>query len=139
MADEEQLVGGEIDDATQQSSTVYNAILASSFNAFKAYAPQIVPLIVCTLLIPLVLAISLLAGWLVWKNACVSWEAPIYLQYGYASFSFVADILHHSLQVMAHSHMLKSRCLPWYRNRDTISRYSLTYPSLNQILRSVIS
>ncbi|KAF8349761.1 putative adipose-regulatory protein-domain-containing protein [Amanita rubescens] len=78
MTDKEQLT----DDATQHSSTVYNAILTSSFNAFRAYAPQIVPLIVCTLLIPLVLVISLLAGWLVWKNASVSWEVPIYLQYG---------------------------------------------------------
>jgi hypothetical protein len=86
MTDKEQLAG-DIEDATP---TVYNAILASSFNAFRAYAPQIVPLIVCTLLIPLVLVISLLAGWLVWKNASVSWEVPIYLQYGYAPSSLLS-------------------------------------------------
>lgn len=92
IMDDKERLAGEINDATQHSSTVYDAILASSFNAFRAYAPQIVPLIVCTLLIPLVLAISLLAGWLVWKNASVSWEAPIYLQYGYASSSILSSI-----------------------------------------------
>jgi hypothetical protein len=70
----------------------YNAILASGQNAFRAYAPQIVPLVVCALFIPFVVAISILAGWLVWKNASVSWEAPIYLQYGCASFSILSQI-----------------------------------------------
>ena len=64
-------------------SNLYRALIASGVDTLRAYAPQIVPLFVCTLLIPLVVAVSIFAGWLVWKNASVSWEAPLYLQYGY--------------------------------------------------------
>jgi len=45
-------------------------------------APQLITLLVCLLLVPLVVFLSLFAGWFVWKNVAVSWEAPVYLQYG---------------------------------------------------------
>ncbi|KAK2461650.1 hypothetical protein APHAL10511_006113 [Amanita phalloides] len=81
------------DDAAPSSSTLYKAVLALGVNTFRAYAPQVVPLVVCTLLIPLIVAISLLAGWLVWKNAAVSWEVPLYLQYGDASQPYAQVLL----------------------------------------------
>jgi hypothetical protein len=63
-------------------SNLFTTIISSGVNALRTVAPQIIPLFVFALLIPLIVAVSILAGWLVWKNASVSWEAPLYLQYG---------------------------------------------------------
>ena len=50
-------------------------------------ASHLVPLLVCLSLIPLVLFSSLFSGWYIWKNIPVSWQVPIYLQYGYVLLS----------------------------------------------------
>lgn len=48
----------------------------------KHVAPQLITFLVCLLLVPLVIFLSVFAGWFVWKNVAVGWEAPVYLQYG---------------------------------------------------------
>lgn len=45
-------------------------------------ASRFVPFLVCLSLIPLVLFFALFSGWYIWKNVPVSWQVPIYLQYG---------------------------------------------------------
>lgn len=57
-------------------------LLSLLSRAFKPFAPQLVPLAVFIFLIPLALCLSGLAGWIVWKNVAVSWETPLFLQYG---------------------------------------------------------
>ncbi|KAF7306789.1 hypothetical protein MIND_00470600 [Mycena indigotica] len=46
------------------------------------------PLLVFLSLIPLISLLSASAGWIVWKNAAVSWRTTLYLQYGYHAFLF---------------------------------------------------
>jgi len=48
----------------------------------KPVVPQLIALSVCLLLVPLVVLLSLYAGWFVWRNVAVGWKAPVYLQYG---------------------------------------------------------
>ncbi|CAA7259917.1 unnamed protein product [Cyclocybe aegerita] len=58
------------------------AVLSSGFSALRPFAPRLIPLLVCSFFIPLVVFLSVSAGWYVWKSLSVSWEAPLYLQYG---------------------------------------------------------
>ncbi|KAF8640447.1 hypothetical protein AX17_000111 [Amanita inopinata Kibby_2008] len=69
-------------DAPARSAALVNSIVTASIDVFRPYAPQIIPVFVCTLLIPVLVALSTLAGWLVWKSPSVGWESPLYLQYG---------------------------------------------------------
>jgi hypothetical protein len=55
--------------------------------------PKFIPFIVCSLFIPLVLFVSISAGWIVWKNVAVGWEATLYLQYGCVRSSFRRNVL----------------------------------------------
>ncbi|ESK98056.1 adipose-regulatory protein [Moniliophthora roreri MCA 2997] len=48
----------------------------------RPLAPHVTPLLICVILIPLLISLSLLAGFLVWKNVAVGWSVPLYLQYG---------------------------------------------------------
>ncbi|KAK0205730.1 hypothetical protein IW262DRAFT_1328328 [Armillaria fumosa] len=57
-------------------------LLSLLSKSLKPFAPQLVPLAVFIFLIPLALCLSGLAGWIVWKNVAVSWETPLFLQYG---------------------------------------------------------
>ncbi|KAL0951392.1 hypothetical protein HGRIS_008088 [Hohenbuehelia grisea] len=56
--------------------------LTRIISLFRPFAPQIIPLVVFAFLIPTILALSALAGWIVWRSVPVAWEAPLYLQYG---------------------------------------------------------
>ncbi|KAK0208157.1 hypothetical protein DFS33DRAFT_1301671 [Desarmillaria ectypa] len=57
-------------------------LLSLLSKSLKPFAPQIIPLAVFFFLIPLALCLSGLAGWMVWKNVAVSWDFPLFLQYG---------------------------------------------------------
>lgn len=59
-----------------------NAIISGSISLLRPFAYQIIPILVCAFFIPLIVFLSVLAGWTVWKNLAVGWEAPLYLQYG---------------------------------------------------------
>ncbi|KAF9502548.1 hypothetical protein BDN71DRAFT_1438204 [Pleurotus eryngii] len=48
----------------------------------QPYASQIIPIFICLLLVPLVISLSLYAGWLVWRSVPVAWQVPIDFQYG---------------------------------------------------------
>ncbi|KAF8973868.1 hypothetical protein BDZ97DRAFT_1900628 [Flammula alnicola] len=61
---------------------LFVAILSRSISTLRPFAPKIVPLLVCSLFIPLILLLSASAGWVVWSNLSVGWEVPLYLQYG---------------------------------------------------------
>jgi hypothetical protein len=57
-------------------------LLSEGARHIKPVVPQLIALSVCLLLVPLVILLSLYAGWFVWRNVAVGWEAPVYLQYG---------------------------------------------------------
>ncbi|KAH9486605.1 hypothetical protein JR316_0000670 [Psilocybe cubensis] len=62
--------------------TVFIAFLATVLPALRPFAPRLVPLFVCSLFIPLVLLLSFSAAYVVWSSLSVSWQVPLYLQYG---------------------------------------------------------
>jgi hypothetical protein len=59
---------------------------STSVATLRPYAPQIVPLLICVLFIPLVFLLSVFAGFVVWKSVAVDWETPIHLQFGCVLF-----------------------------------------------------
>jgi len=59
------------------------AVLSRGLAVLHPFAPQLIPLVVCILLVPFVLFFSVSAGWIVWRSVAVGWESPLYLQYGY--------------------------------------------------------
>lgn len=61
------------------------------FDLVRPYAPQLVPLVFCLLLLPVLAFFSLSAGFVVWKTSAVSWEYPVLLQYGHVPSSRVND------------------------------------------------
>ena len=50
--------------------------------SIRPWIPQLIPLLVGFSIIPLLALLSAGAGFYVWKTAAVSWEAPLFLQYG---------------------------------------------------------
>jgi len=53
-----------------------------SFNIIRLYMPRLVPLLVYATFLPLLVFVSLGAGYFVWSSLSVSWHVPLYLQYG---------------------------------------------------------
>ncbi|KAL1748567.1 putative adipose-regulatory protein-domain-containing protein [Schizophyllum fasciatum] len=58
------------------------SLVSSGIETLRPFSPQLIPLLICTLLIPVVAFFSLISGLLVWKSLAVGWEVPLYLQYG---------------------------------------------------------
>jgi hypothetical protein len=58
------------------------SLFSNTFAILRPYAPQIIPVLVCVLFVPLVILLSASAGFLVWKSVAVDWETPIHLQFG---------------------------------------------------------
>jgi hypothetical protein len=58
------------------------SLFSTTFALLRPYAPQIIPVLVCVLFIPLVILLSASAGFVVWKSVAVDWETPIHLQFG---------------------------------------------------------
>ncbi|KAK0198260.1 hypothetical protein F5146DRAFT_1018850 [Armillaria mellea] len=82
-------------------------LLSVLSKSLKPFAPQLVPLAVFIFLIPLALCLSGLAGWIVWKNVAVSWETPLFLQYGdglapYAEISLPQLVSQQPYDVLLH-------------------------------------
>jgi hypothetical protein len=80
-------------------------LLESSYRIAAPYTPQLAPLVVFTLLLPIIAFFSAVAGWAVWRSVSVSWEIPLYLQYGLVQYFLKRErgILKSS-QVMEPSH-----------------------------------
>jgi hypothetical protein len=66
-----------------------NAIISKGTEYVKPKAPQLITFSVCLLLVPVLVFLSVFAGWFVWKNVAVGWDAPVYLQYGYVARIYV--------------------------------------------------
>jgi hypothetical protein len=64
--------------------TASRSLLSSIFAFVRPYTPRVVPLLVCATFFPLVILVSLGAGYFVWSNLSISWQLPLYLQYGCA-------------------------------------------------------
>lgn len=57
-------------------------ILAPFARFARPWVLQFIPLLVGLSIVPLLALLSTGAGLYVWKTAVVSWEAPLFLQYG---------------------------------------------------------
>ena len=62
------------------------AVLARVLSTLRPYAPQLIPVAVYSLFIPLVIFLSSSAGFVVYSSLSISWQVPLYLQYGCVSF-----------------------------------------------------
>ncbi|KAF5312844.1 hypothetical protein D9619_003128 [Psilocybe cf. subviscida] len=58
------------------------AILTTFLSSLRPYAPKLVPLVIFSSFIPITIFLSTCAGLVVWSSLSVSWETPLYLQYG---------------------------------------------------------
>ena len=52
-------------------------------SALRPIAPQLIPFAVFFLLVPLLVVPAIVSGVYVWYSRAVSWEAPLFFQYGY--------------------------------------------------------
>ncbi|TFK77240.1 hypothetical protein BDN72DRAFT_754242 [Pluteus cervinus] len=57
-------------------------LLTHGLSAIRPFSPQLIPIIVCILLIPVIVLLSVYAGWSVWSSAAVNWQADLNMQYG---------------------------------------------------------
>lgn len=62
---------------------LFISLLSTAFGALRPFSSQLVPILVCAIFIPLLLFLSVSAGWVVWNNVAIGWEEPLSLQYGY--------------------------------------------------------
>ncbi|KAI0316622.1 hypothetical protein OF83DRAFT_1084145 [Amylostereum chailletii] len=60
----------------------FHLIYALSVSITRVITPPFIPLVALLLSIPILLALSSIAGVYVWSTGAVGWEAPLYLQYG---------------------------------------------------------
>lgn len=88
-AQENDLIADDQDSLSQVLSNLLSstlrfllAVASSTLSFLRPFAPQIIPVLICVFIIPLVVLLSLSAGFLVWKNVAVAWESPIHLQFG---------------------------------------------------------
>lgn len=58
-------------------------IMAAIFKFVSPYTPNLIPLAVFLLSLPVIALLSISAGWFVWRSAAVAWELELPLQYGY--------------------------------------------------------
>lgn len=60
-------------------------LVLAALRLIQPLAPQLVPLAVFSVSLPLIIFLSLGSGYWVWKSVAVGWETEIFLQYGYVS------------------------------------------------------
>lgn len=53
--------------------------------ALRPIAPQLIPFAVFSLLVPLLVIPAIVSGVYVWHGRAVSWESPLFFQYGCVS------------------------------------------------------
>ena len=58
-------------------------LLLAALRLVQPLAPQVIPLAVFSVSLPVILFLSVGSGYWVWKSVAVGWEAEIFLQYGY--------------------------------------------------------
>ncbi|CDO73203.1 hypothetical protein BN946_scf185007.g258 [Trametes cinnabarina] len=57
-------------------------LLLAALRLIQPLAPQLVPLLVFSISLPVILFLSVGSGYWVWKSVAVGWETEIFLQYG---------------------------------------------------------
>lgn len=57
-------------------------LFRATWGSFRSYVPDLIPLVVFVVSIPVLLFFSFSAGWFVWRSIAVGWETDLYLQYG---------------------------------------------------------
>lgn len=87
------------------------AVLSRGFYALRPYAPTLIPILVCSLFIPLIILLSTFSGWYVWSSLSVSWQVPLYFQYG-SVFEQVTVPAPHCLVVVQERHRAARRSAP---------------------------
>ncbi|CCM05183.1 uncharacterized protein FIBRA_07392 [Fibroporia radiculosa] len=66
-------------------------IMAAIFRLASPYTPNLIPLAVFLLSIPIIIFLSFSAGWLVWRSVAIAWEVDLPLQFG-DGFSPYAEV-----------------------------------------------
>lgn len=66
----------------QQLGTHVVHLLFTPVRMLRPYIPNIVPFIILALFFPVVISLSTISGWMVWKNVATNWQEPVWLQYG---------------------------------------------------------
>ncbi|KAF7339776.1 hypothetical protein MVEN_01894000 [Mycena venus] len=66
----------------QLPARLFFSALSTFLSFLRPYFPHVLPVLVCLSFVPLLLFLSASAGWIVWRNVAVGWQAPLYLQYG---------------------------------------------------------
>jgi hypothetical protein len=76
----------------------------------RPVAPQLIPLAVFFLLVPLLVIPSILSGFYVWYSRAISWHSPLFFQYGCVP-EYSQDVLTHIPRAMVSYHTLKLNSL----------------------------
>ena len=56
--------------------------LSLATSALRPIAPQLIPIAVFLLLVPLLVIPAIVSGLYVWYSRAISWESPLFFQYG---------------------------------------------------------
>lgn len=94
-------------------------LIANGLKILRPLSPQLIPLLVCLLLIPFVFLLSASAGWAVWKNAAVNWKSEMNLQYGCVTDIYRTSSHQHDRTGMGCHHMHTLRFLIFHLNNLT--------------------
>jgi hypothetical protein len=72
--------------------SVLSDLLSVSSSIFAViYTPRLIPLLVYATFFPLLILVSLGAGYFVWSSLSVSWQVPLYLQYGCVPYKVLIE------------------------------------------------
>ncbi|KNZ75651.1 hypothetical protein J132_02425 [Termitomyces sp. J132] len=99
-AQENSFVAAQEDHANQVLENVLYAplrlflVLTTNLVSYlRPFAAQIIPVLICIFLIPLILLLSFFSGLIVWKSVAVGWESPLHLQFGDGSPPYALSTL----------------------------------------------
>ena len=119
-------------------SFLYGCVV-NVISTLRPYAPQLVPILVFAFFIPLAILLSAFAGYIVWTNLSVSWESPLYFQYGYVFFLHLFVVVLIVFGAMVCRLMRSSLYRPWSLLSVMTSPSTCYSPRPNQIWLSETS
>ena len=82
LSPKEQPSPGLVSRAIWFPFTLAMRVLAPFARFIQPWVPHLIPLLVGLSIVPLLSLLSAGAGFYVWRTAAVSWETPLFLQYG---------------------------------------------------------
>ncbi|KAI0660485.1 hypothetical protein C8Q70DRAFT_54452 [Cubamyces menziesii] len=82
-------------------------LLLAALRLVQPLAPQLIPLAVFSISLPVILFLSVGSGYWVWKSVAVGWEAEVFLQYGdgpvpYAEVALPSIVAQQSYDISLH-------------------------------------